>query len=75
MLKSVWKGRPTAPPAVPGPSVQNISDAYLYLLGRLFVLRQPWRASLATTAITVGLIYAIFVGWLSVPLPRGALGL
>lgn len=40
MLKSVWKGRPAAPPAVPGPSVQNISDAYLYLLGRLFVLRQ-----------------------------------
>lgn len=41
----------------------------------LFVLRQALRPSLVTTAITVGLIYAIFVGWLGVPLPKGPLGL
>lgn len=41
----------------------------------LFVLRQPAFPSLTTVAITVGLIYAIFVGWLGVPLPQGPLGL
>ena len=41
----------------------------------LFVLRQAWWPSLVTAAITVGLIYAIFVGWLAVPLPKGPLGL
>lgn len=40
----------------------------------LFVLRQALWPSLATVVITVGLIYAIFVGWLGVPLPRGVLG-
>jgi putative tricarboxylic transport membrane protein len=41
----------------------------------LFVLRQALWPSLAAVAITAGVIYAIFVGWLGVPLPRGALGL
>lgn len=41
----------------------------------VFVLRQALWPSLVTTAITLGLIYAIFVGWLGVPLPKGALGL
>jgi hypothetical protein len=41
----------------------------------LFVLRQALWPSLVATAITAGLIYAIFVGWLGVPLPKGALGL
>lgn len=41
----------------------------------LFVLRQAFWPSLATVGITAGLIYAIFVGWLGVPLPRGPLGL
>ncbi len=49
--------------------------ALLVLFVLLFVLRQALRPSLATAAITVGLIYAIFVAWLGVPLPRGPLGL
>jgi len=40
----------------------------------LAVLRQPLWPSLATVAITVGLVYAIFVGWLGVPLPKGLAG-
>ena len=38
------------------------------------VLRQRLLPSLATLAVTIGLIYAIFVGWLGVPLPKGMLG-
>lgn len=41
----------------------------------LIVLRQPLWPSLATIAITVGLVYAIFVGWLGVALPKGAFGI
>lgn len=41
----------------------------------LIVLRQPLWPSLATVAITVGLVYVIFVGWLSVPLPKGMIGI
>ena len=41
----------------------------------LAVLRQRLGTSLATLAITVGLIYGIFVGWLGVPLPRGIFGI
>jgi putative tricarboxylic transport membrane protein len=41
----------------------------------LVVLRQALWPSLATLAVTVGLVYAIFVGWLGVPLPRGILGI
>jgi putative tricarboxylic transport membrane protein len=44
-----------------------------YLL--LAVLRQPLGPSLATLAVTVGLVYGIFVGWLGVPLPKGILGI
>jgi putative tricarboxylic transport membrane protein len=44
-----------------------------YLL--LAVLRQPLWPSLATLAITLGLVYGIFVGWLRVPLPQGILGI
>ncbi|HEX6154917.1 MAG TPA: tripartite tricarboxylate transporter TctB family protein [Burkholderiales bacterium] len=44
-----------------------------YLL--LVVLRQPLWSSLAAVGITVGLVYAIFVAWLSVPLPRGFIGI
>jgi len=40
----------------------------------LIVLRQPLWPSLATVAITAGLVYAIFVGWLGVPLPKGVFG-
>jgi len=41
----------------------------------LAVLRQPLWPSLATVGITVGLVYAIFVGWLGVPLPKGLIGI
>jgi putative tricarboxylic transport membrane protein len=37
----------------------------------LLVLRQPLWPSLATVAVTAGLVYAVFVGWLGVPLPKG----
>lgn len=49
--------------------------ALLVLFVVLFVLRQALWPSLATVAVTIGLIYAIFVGWLGVPLPKGPLGL
>ena len=51
------------------------SLALLVAFVLLFVLRQALWPSLATVAITAGLIYAIFVAWLGVPLPRGLLGL
>lgn len=41
----------------------------------LTVLRQPLWASLFTAAVTTGLVYAIFVGWLGVPLPKGVIGI
>ncbi|HSA88607.1 MAG TPA: tripartite tricarboxylate transporter TctB family protein [Burkholderiales bacterium] len=41
----------------------------------LVVLRQALWPSLTTVAITIGLVYAIFVGWLGVPLPKGMLGI
>ena len=41
----------------------------------LVVLRQRLWPSLATLAVTSGLVYAIFVGWLGVPLPKGILGI
>ena len=41
----------------------------------LAVLRQPLWPSLATVGITIGLVYAIFVGWLGVPLPKGMIGI
>jgi putative tricarboxylic transport membrane protein len=41
----------------------------------LIVLRQALWPSLFTVAITTGLIYAIFVLWLRVPLPTGVLGI
>lgn len=49
--------------------------ALLVLFVLLFVLRQALRPSLITAAITMGLIYTIFVGWLGVALPKGPLGL
>jgi putative tricarboxylic transport membrane protein len=45
----------------------------LFLL--LGVLRRPLWPSLVTVAVTTGLVYAVFVGWLGVPLPKGPLGI
>ena len=41
----------------------------------IVVLRQPLWPSFATLAITIGVIYGIFVGWLGVPLPKGIFGI
>ena len=41
----------------------------------LAVLRQPLWPSVVAVSITVGLVYAIFVGWLGVPLPKGLIGI
>jgi hypothetical protein len=41
----------------------------------LVILRQSLWPSLATLAITIGVVYGIFVGWLGVPLPKGLLGI
>jgi hypothetical protein len=41
----------------------------------LVVLRRPLWPSLATLAISIGMVYGIFVGWLNVPLPKGILGI
>lgn len=41
----------------------------------IVVLRRPVWPSLATTAVTVGLIYLIFVSWLGVVLPTSSLGI
>lgn len=39
------------------------------------VLRRPLLPSALATAITVTLIYGVFVSWLSLPLPKGVFGL
>jgi putative tricarboxylic transport membrane protein len=41
----------------------------------LVILRRPLWSSLATLAITLGIVYGIFVGWLNVPLPKGIIGI
>lgn len=41
----------------------------------LAVLRQRLWPSLATVLVTAGVIYAIFVAWLGVALPKGVVGL
>lgn len=41
----------------------------------IVLLRRPLLPSLATIAVTGGIIYVIFVLWLGVPLPTGAIGL
>ena len=51
------------------------SLALLVAFVLLFVLRQALWPSLIAVAVTMGLIYAIFVAWLGVPLPTGLLGL
>jgi hypothetical protein len=49
--------------------------ALLVLFVLLAVLRQRLWPSLATVAVTMALIYGIFVLWLGVALPKGPLGL
>lgn len=56
--------------------VGMIAAGVLFVLVILVaVLRQPLLPSLFATAVTTVLIYAIFVAWLGVPLPRGVVGI
>jgi hypothetical protein len=64
--------------AVPilAPVLGLLPSAVLFMAFLLLaVLRRPFWPSLATVAVTAGLIQAVFVWWLRVPLPTGAIGL
>lgn len=53
-----------------------VGSAGLFMLAVLVpVLRQRVLPSLLATALTVGLIWGVFVFWLGIALPKGALGL
>jgi putative tricarboxylic transport membrane protein len=73
-VATVFAGLVAVPPLAPFVGLVP-ALALLVAFVLLFVLRQSLWPSLATVAITMGVIYAIFVGWLGVPLPKGALGI
>lgn len=52
-----------------------LSGVALCLFLLLAVERRPLIPSLATTAITVGIVYGVFVAWLGISLPQGVLGI
>ena len=52
--------------------VGTILFILVLLLG---VLRRPIVPSALATAITVGIIYGVFISWLSIPLPKGVFGI
>jgi putative tricarboxylic transport membrane protein len=57
------------------PIVGLLLGQVIFMLFMLLGLqRRPIVPSVATTAITAGLIYGVFMQWLRVPLPRGPLG-
>ncbi len=57
------------------PVLGMMSSAALFMVFLLIVVQRRGIApSLATTAITTGLIYAVFVRWLGVRLPTGLTG-
>lgn len=61
--------------AVVAPVLGMLSTAALFMAFLLIVVqRRRLAPSLATTAITAGLIYAVFVRWLGVRLPTGLTG-
>ena len=61
--------------AVLSPVLGMMSSAALFMVFLLIVVQRRGIApSLATTAITTGLIYAVFVRWLGVRLPTGLTG-
>ena len=51
-----------------------LGQAIFMLFMLLGLERRPLLPSLATTAITTGLIHGVFMRWLHVPLPTGPLG-
>ena len=52
-----------------------VGSAVFVLVLLLGVLRRPLLPSLATAAISAGIIQGVFVSWLGTALPRGVLGL
>jgi hypothetical protein len=52
-----------------------LSGVALCLFLLLAVERRPLIPSLATTAITVGIVYGVFIAWLGISLPQGVLGI
>jgi putative tricarboxylic transport membrane protein len=57
------------------PYLGMILSILLFLLAvMLGVLRQKVFGSLIAAALTTGIVYAIFVLWLALPLPRGFVG-
>jgi len=58
------------------PFLGMVPAGFLLMLGLLLiVLRRPLPASLLTAVISTALVYAVFVAWLNVPLPKGFLGI
>lgn len=82
-----WPGRPALMRAVLGfgglvaialltPLLGMVPSIALFIAFLLLVvLRRPLWPSLATVAVTSGVIQGIFVWWLRLPLPVGAIGL
>jgi hypothetical protein len=70
----VFAGLVTVPVLAPLLGLVLALTAFVAFL-LLVVLRQALWPSLVTVGVTVGLVYAIFVGWLGVPLPKGVLGI
>lgn len=52
-----------------------VGTGLFILVVLLGVLRRPVVPSALATAITVGIIYGVFIAWLSIPLPRGVFGI
>jgi len=57
------------------PILGMIPAGFLLMLALLLlILRRPPLPSLVTSVVSIALVYAIFVAWLHVPLPKGVLG-
>ena len=52
-----------------------VGTALFILVVLLGVLRRRIVPSALAAAITVGIIYSVFVSWLSIPLPKGVFGI
>ena len=52
-----------------------VGTALFILVVLLGVLRRPVVPSALAAAITVGVIYSVFIAWLSIPLPKGVFGI
>lgn len=52
-----------------------LSGVALCLFLLLAVERRPLVPSLVTTAVTVAIVYGVFIAWLGIALPQGVLGI